>query len=253
MLKSIALLPLLMGLLFSFAYAADLNEEFEDGIDNWVIVDEPAKLLDSKGPSDWSIKPGPFDRNALNQTNNIWGDIGDVVALGTFIIYDKAEFKNFDLSVDIQANDNDGMGIVFGWKSRTDHYRFFTMIDPGNPAGAAGKEGDPGKAPWSLLEKRTGDERPYYKTLEKINDPAYQQGVSINIRLVVKDGSFEVFAGKKAIMKAKDTSYTSGKIGFTLYAEGGIFFDNLKIIDNTAPVEPKTKLTSTWGSLKSSR
>ena len=181
------------------------------------------------------------------------GRSGDIVALGTFIIYDKAEFKNFDLSVDMQANDNDGMGIVFGWKSRTDHYRFFTMIDAGNPGGAAGAQGDPGKAPWSLLEKRTGDDIPYYKNLAKINDPAYQQGTPVNLRVVVQDGNFEVFAGKKSLMKAKDNTYSGGKIGFTLYAEGGIFFDNLVVIDNSAPVEPKSKLTSTWGSLKSSR
>jgi hypothetical protein len=247
------LMILVMGLACSLAQAVDLNEEFEDGLDNWVIVDEPANLLNDKGPSNWVIEQGPFKGKALNQTTNIWGDSGDVVALGTFIVYDKAEFKNFDLSVDMQANDNDGMGIVFGWKSRTDHYRFFTMIDPGNPAGAAGAKGDPGKAPWSLLEKRTGDDLPYYKTLEKINDPAYQQGTSVNLRIVVKDGNFEVFAGKKSLMKAKDTAYSGGKIGFTLYAESGIFFDNLVVIDNSAPVEPKSKLTSTWGSIKSSR
>jgi len=248
-----ALMILVMGLACSFALAVNLNEGFEDGLDNWVIVDEPANLLSDKGPSSWVIESGPFKGKALNQTTNIWGDVGDIVALGTFIIYDKAEFKNFDLSVDMQANDNDGMGIVFGWKSRTDHYRFFTMIDAGNPGGAAGAQGDPGKAPWSLLEKRTGDDIPYYKNLEKINDPAYQQGTPVNLRLVVQDGNFEVFAGKKSLMKAKDITYSGGKIGFTLYAESGIFFDNLVVIDNSAPVEPKSKLTSTWGSLKSSR
>lgn len=248
-----ALMILVIGLACSLALAVNLNEEFEDGLDNWVIVDEPANLLNDKGPSNWETAQGPFKGKALSQTSNIWGDPGDIVALGTFIVYDKAEFKNFDLSVDMQANDNDGMGIVFGWKSRTDHYRFFTMIDAGNPAGAAGAQGDPGKAPWSLLEKRTGDDIPYYKNLAKINDPAYQQGTPVNLRVVVQDGNYEVFAGKKSLMKAKDNTYSGGKIGFTLYAEGGIFFDNLIVIDNSAPVEPKSKLTSTWGSLKSSR
>jgi hypothetical protein len=247
------LMILVMGLACSLALAVNLNEGFEDGLDNWIVTDEPAKLLNDKGPSNWVVAQGPFKGKALNQTTNIWGDSGDIVALGTFIIYDKMEFKNFDLSFDMQANDNDGMGIVFGWKSRTDHYRFFTMIDPGNPGGAAGAQGDPGKAPWSLLEKRTGDDIPYYKNLAKINDPAYQQGVSVNLRVVVQDGNFEVFADKKSLMKAKDITYSGGKIGFTLYAESGIFFDNLVVIDNSAPVEPKSKLTSTWGSLKLSR
>ena len=243
---------LVIGLACNLAVAADLVEDFEKGLDNWVVVDEPAQLLNDKGPSNWVTQPGPFNKNALNQTTNIWGDAGDIVALGSFIIYDKAEFTDFDLTVEMQANDNDGVGIVFGWKSRTDHYRFFTMADAGNPGGAAGNQGDPGKAPWSLLEKRTSDEIPYYKALKVVRESAYQQGVAVTFRLVVSGGNFQVYADKKLVAEAKDPSYAGGKIGFTVYAESGVFVDNLKIND-TSPVEPKSKLASTWGSIKSSK
>ena len=256
--RSLTLMILVLGLvcICNFAMAADLVEDFENGLDNWVVVDEPADLLDDKGPSGWIIQQGPqqdpFHKNALNQTTNIWGDVGDVVALGSFIIYDKAEFTDFDLTVDMLANDNDGWGIIFGWKSRTDHYRFFTMADAGNPGGAAGNQGDPGKAPWSLLEKRTSDERPYYKTLKVEKEAAYQQGIAVAFRLAVNSGNFQLYADEKLMVEAKDPTYTGGKIGFTVYAESGVFVDNLKILD-TSPVEPKSKLASTWGSIKSSK
>ena len=252
--RSLTLMILVLGLvcICNFAMATDLVEDFEKGLDNWVVVDEPADLLSDIGPSNWVIQPGPFNKNALNQTTNIWGDPGDIVALGSFIIYDKAEFTDFDLTVDMQANDNDGWGIIFGWKSRTDHYRFFTMADGGNPGGAAGNQGDPGKAPWSLLEKRTSDEIPYYKTLKVERESAYQQGLAVTFRLVVSGGNLQVYADKKLKVEAKDPTYTGGKIGFTVYAESGVFVDNLKILD-TSPVEPKSKLASTWGSIKSSK
>lgn len=233
------------------SFSADLKEDFESGLDNWVVVDEPAALLNDKGPSNWVTQPGPFKGKALNQTSNIWGDVPDIVALGSFIIYDKQEFKNFDLSVEMQSGDNDGVGIVFGWKSRTDHYRFFTMVDPGNPGGAAGNAGDPGKAPWSLLEKRIGDDSPYYKTLKMVKEASYEKGVPVNWRLVVSDGKFEFYWEKRKMIEASDPAYAGGKIGFTVYAQSGNFFDNLVVKDLSAPVEPKSKLASTWGKLKS--
>jgi len=237
-------------LICTSSFSANLVEEFEKGLDDWVVVDEPPALLNDKGPSNWVTEISPFKGKALNQKTNIWGDVPDVVALGSFIIYDKQEFKNFDLSVDMQANDNDGVGIVFGWKSRTDHYRFFTMVDPGNPGGAAGNAGDPGKAPWSLLEKRVGDDSPYYKTLKVVREASYQPNTPTTWRLVVADGKFEFYWEKKKMIEASDPAYTGGKIGFTVYAQSGNYFDNLVVKDNSAPVEPKSKLASTWGKLK---
>jgi len=247
----VAILALLsLTLICNVAICADFLEEFENGLDDWLAVDEPANLLEDKGPSSWVTQAGPFNGKAINQTSNIWGDVGDVVGLGTFCIYDKMELKNFELTVESLANDNDGMGFVWGWKDRKDHYRFFTMIDAGNPGGAQGKEGDPGKAPWSLIEKRTSDERPYYKTLEVVREAAYQQGVAITFKLIVKDGTFKVYAGKNLIAEAKDPSYKGGKVGLTMYAQSGNFFDNFKIVDSSAAVDPKSKIATIWGAIK---
>lgn len=248
--RVLILLILIFPLICNITNSADFSEDFEKGMDNWIAVDEPANLLDDKGPSNWVVVSGPINGKALNQTTNIWGDVGDVVALGSFCIYNKQEWENFEITFDMLANDNDGVGFVWGWKDRTNHYRFFTMIDPGNPGGAQGKEGDPGKAPWSLIEKRIGDERPYYKTLAIVREASYQQGTAVNFRIVIKDGIFEVYSNKKLMVSAKDPSYKGGKIGFTVYAQSGNFFDNLQLKDLGAMVDPKSKLASTWGSVK---
>ena len=243
-----------LGLVCGYGIAANFTEDFSKSKigEDWVAVDEPAELLNDKGPSSWVINNGPINGGALNQSSNIWGDVGDVVALGTFCIYDKMEWVNFDLSFEMLANDNDGTGFVWGWKDRTNHYRFFTMIDAGNPGGAAGAEGDPGKAPWSLIEKRTGDKRPYYKTLKVVREAAYQQGALTTFRVVVQDGKFQVYSNGDLIIEASDPSYAGGKIGFTLYAQSGNFFDNIELIDQGSAVEHNSKIVSTWGLLKSS-
>lgn len=238
-------------LICSISYSANFTEDFESGMEGWVVIDEPPELLNDKGPSNWNVSAGPFSGKALNQSSNIWGDPGDVVALGTFCIYDKAEWKDFELTFDVQANDNDGWGVVWGWKSRTDHYRFFTMSDAGNPGNAAGAKGDPGKAPWSLIEKRVGDQLPYYKTLAIERQSAYQQGLQHTFRIVVKEGKFEVYSDKKLAVNAKDPSYNGGKIGFTLYAQSGIFFDNVQVNEIGASVDKRHKVSLTWGKIKS--
>lgn len=247
---SFALLSLFV--ICGFVFSSEFIEEFENNLDDWQAIDEPPNLLDDKGPSIWTLQPSPFSGKALHQGSNIWGDVGDVVALGTFCIYNKREFKDFELTVDTFANDNDGMGIVWGWKDRKNHYRFFTMIDAGNPGGAMGKEGDPGKAPWSLIEKRIGDERPYYKLLAINREPAYQKAVPTTLKLVVKEGNFQIYSGGNLMAEAKDPSYSGGKIGFTLYAQSGQFFDNLKVVEISAPVEARSKLVTTWASIKNS-
>ena len=54
----------------------------------------------------------------------------------------------------------------------------------------------------------------------------------------------------KVTVEGKDNSYkTAGYIGFILYAQSGVFFDNL-VITNTFPVDPRDAFTTTWGRIK---
>lgn len=241
----LALLSLLIipGLLLS----ANFSEDFNDGdMNGWVTFDEPAKLLNDKGPSNWSVMASPVGKgSALNQAANIWGDPPDVIPLGTFAIYDLAEWVNFDLNFDVYSLDNDCLGIIWGWKDRTHHYRFITMIDPANPEGPGAD-----KAPWSKIEKRLSDDSPYYETIGRLGEASYRDNELTQFRLLVENGKFSVYSNGKLVVEAKDANYSGGKIGFTMIAQQGCYYDNIELKDFGADVSPKSKLTSTWGYTK---
>jgi hypothetical protein len=232
------------------AFAGDFEEDFsnatvgrEPGEADWVVYDEES--LGDRGPSSWSVLPSPLDGPAISQASNIWGDATDAVAIGSFVIYDKAEWADFMLEVDVVANDNDGMGLVWRWQDMLNHYRYITMIDPGNsPAGRRG--------PYRLVERRLGDaegaELPFYETLAD-NKDSYMQGVPQTWKLEVIGDTFKFYVDDKLTLEAKDSTYKEGKIGFLVYAQSGVFFDNLRITDLWA-VDWQDKLATTWADMK---
>jgi hypothetical protein len=231
------------------AFAADFKTDFESAdIKDWEVFDE--KDLGDKGPSNWSVGAGQIKGKALTQSSNIWGDATDTVPIGTVIVYSKAEWTDFILEVDAFANDNDGMGVVWRFKDLANHYRFFTMIDTGNPPN--GEQG-----PWRKLESRlgkgAGEKLPFYKTLDTEKGQSYQQGVLTHWKIQAKGNEFTVEVdGKKSLQGNDNLHPDAGKIGFTLYAQSGVFFDNLTITD-IFPVDPRERLTTTWGQIKGER
>ena len=248
---------LLLGITFTICLfqsgAADFMTDFEgknikvglaaDSI--WRAFDE--KSLGDKGPSSWEIKKGQIKGNALSQNSNIWGDETDTVAIGTVAVYTKKKWIDFILEVDVLANDNDGMGVVWRFQNFAEHYRFFTMIDSGNPPNGE-------RGPWRKLEVRlgkgAGQKLPFYDTLDIEKGKSYTQGQLTHWKIDVKGDSFRVEVDGKKAVEGKDNSYkTAGYIGFILYAQSGVFFDNL-VITNTFPVDPRDAFTTTWGRIK---
>ncbi len=219
---------------------ANFKDDFEKGMDDWVVVDDPDELMSDKAPSTWEVKNGPIDGKAVFQGSNRWGDPTDQIALGTYLIYDKAEFVDFMFEFDTIANDNDGMGCVWRWKNRLNHYRYMMVIDPGS------------RGPFRRIERRLGadgDKFPYYEFLAKSNE-SYTQGLLIHIGVEVKGSKMTVFMDGNQVLTADDKTYDSGKIGFALYAQQA-FFDNVKVTDLSGAVGSSGKLVSKWASLKS--
>jgi len=211
---------------FALPSPISLSFTFEDSnMVGWTPVDEPPLLLGVPGPSRWGVDDGPISGKALIQTSNIWGDKPDVIALGTFLIYDLQEFMDFTMEFDMYAQDNDGVGIVWGWRSRINHFRFFTMVDPANPSGAPPDL----RAPFSMIERRTGDASPYYQTLAKIRQSSYFEYQVNHFKLEVINKTFRIYWNYRLILQASHGGYWGGKIGFMLYAHSGVFFDNVKI------------------------
>jgi len=160
----LAISPLCMG--------ANFKDDFEDGdMEGWVVVDDPDELMSDKAPSTWEVKGGPIKGDAVYQGSNRWGDPTDQIALGTYLIYDAAEFVDFVFEFDTIANDNDGLGFVWRWKDRLNHYRYMMIIDPGS------------RGPFRRIEIRLGDDGddfPFYEFLAKSTD-SYTQGALIHL------------------------------------------------------------------------
>jgi len=231
---------LFLGIICSICIAADFSDDFEDGdMDGWVVVDDPDELMSDKSKSSWEVKAGPIKGKAVYQGSNRWGDPTDQISLGTYLIYDKAEWTDFTFEFDTLANDNDGVGFVWRWKDRLNHYRFMTVIDPGS------------RGPFRRIEKRLGadgDKFPYYEFLAKSNE-SYDQGAPIHIKVEVKGEKMTVFMDKKQVLTANDKTYIKGKIGFALYAQQQ-FFDNVEVKDLGAAVNPENKTAINWGYVK---
>jgi len=203
-----------------------VNFTFEEGnMIGWVPIDEPPHLLGGNFRSRWEIGDGPISGKALMQTSNIWGDKGDTVPLGTFIIYDLQQWVNFTMEFDVYPMDNDAIGIIWGWWNRYRHHRFITMIDPANPTGAPPEK----RGPFSMIERRTGDAPPYYATIATKKEASYTEFQINHFKLEVNNRVFRVYSNNRLVLQARDGRYRGGKVGFMLYAHSGVYFDNVQI------------------------
>jgi hypothetical protein len=199
---------------------------FEDSnMVGWVPVDEPPQLLGA-GPSRWMVDDGPISGKALIQTREIWGDKQDVVALGTFVIYDLLELYDFTMEFDAVIKGNDAIGMVWGWKSRTDHFRFLTMINSYHPSGAPPDK----KGPFSVIERRTSDGSPYYITRAIKKETSINQDEVTHYKLELSDKVAKVYWNGVPTLQVRLGGYMGGKVGFTIYSPHDIvYFDNVRI------------------------
>jgi len=72
----------------------------------------------------------------LQQVSNAWGNPGDNSLMGCMAIVRGSSYRDFVMSVDITANDNDGVGLVFGYGGLKSRYQVHMMN--GAPSSLAG-------------------------------------------------------------------------------------------------------------------
>ncbi|MCA9215404.1 MAG: hypothetical protein KDB27_20205 [Planctomycetales bacterium] len=246
--KPIACLATAFALLFSHSYAIGADPiviDFEDeNFDEWTFIDEDPENLGDQGPSSWDIFESilGFEDNVLTQGSNIWGGPNDHMLMGTIAYYNVQKFTNFRLEVDVITDDNDGMGLVWGYEDLDQHYRFQMMNDrwPDVPSL------DGFNGPYLISHKRISNEEPWYEVMEVIESDEYipyTQGIEeINHWILeVVDGAFTITTidsfGDENVLKGFDDEYKSGYVGIQLYAQSGIEFDNFTItpLDATLP------------------
>jgi hypothetical protein len=244
------LLHLWRGSLCGLIWAASLCAadpivvDFEDGnLDAWEVVDEPPENLGDPGPSLWEIRESElgFDGNVLFQGSNIWGETEDHMLMGTIILFKQREFENFRLDVDVISNDNDGMGLVWGYQDLDKHYRFQLMNDrwPELPP-IDGYNG-----PYLIAHKRVSNSTPWYEVMSVLESDEYFPYSVADINhwtLEVNGGNFTITTtdafGDMNVLTGSDNEYASGLVGIQLYAQDNVEFDNFTITPLDSPTLP---------------
>lgn len=176
---------------------------------NWEIYDAKNSAA---GPSVWVVEDGK-----LLQKSNIYraGDDEYNFFEGTHIVTKKgADWKDYSFSVDFSiAGDNDGVGILFRYQDPEHFYRFITVEDPSN------------EGPFRKLQIKDGDK---YITIAE-SDDGYDFSKPHKIEVRVVGYSITIFFDGQQILSAKNSLYTSGRIGLMSYAEQPVF-DNVLVM-----------------------
>jgi hypothetical protein len=163
-----------------------------DGVNNWTVVDDGT----NEGPSHWVITNGD-----MIQTSNIWAgtfDATDPFKPGTYAYTGQLTWDNYDFSVRMMGEDNDGIGVMFRIQNGQNYYRFSM---------------DSERHYRRLVKVING------QTIPLIEDAVhYELGKSYNVRISVVGSQIQVFVNNRLILNATDTSIAAGRVA--LYCWG---------------------------------
>lgn len=205
-----------------------------DGRDIWVsgpaIVvyppDGPRLLSTPNGPAelrDWEVRDegrwqGPSNWQALEgvltQSSNIWSpphDPGLIPKLGTMFIYRQGTtWRNYRLSLTVQATDDDALGVVFRYQTPQRYYRF---------------SWDRERRYRRLIKQVDGR----FQTLAEDHVP-YEMTQSYRVDLLVWRNAIEIRIDGQAVLGSPifdiDDALSTGSIGlYTWYHKGARFQD----------------------------
>jgi hypothetical protein len=168
------------------------SDNFNGSVNNWTVVDDGT----NEGPSDWIISNGE-----MIQLNNVFSgtfDPTDPVKPGTYVYAGNASWQDYDFSLRLMSEDNDGIGVMFRVQDGQNYYRF--SMD---------------------------SERHYRRLVKVINGQTfplaedavhYELGQSYNVRISLAGSRIRVYINQRSILDVLDTSIAAGKIA--LYCWG---------------------------------
>ena len=179
------------------------GDDFTDGVwpGPWTVVDEGT----TDAPSHWFVQNG-----ILNQNSNIFG--GDASALptpGTYALIGQTTWTNYTVAVKMRSTDDDGIGLMFGYKDRNNYYRF-------------------------SMDRQQG-----YRRLVKVvngvftklaeDAVAYAQNQWHTVEATMVSGRIKIVFNGQTLFAVSDSSHTAGKVGLYSWNNTGAQFDDFSV------------------------
>jgi hypothetical protein len=190
-----------------------MNEPFNQPLTGHTIIDEVGS---TGGPSAWIT-----DEGVLRQTGKVTGPIGssDSDRPGTMLILGNSAWTNYTATARMKSLDNGRIGIVFRYQDPNNFYRFFM---------------DSKRAVRRLEKKVNG----VFSTLAEDLTP-YLPYSFYELACIADGNNLKVLHDGYEILRATDTSFVSGRVGFYLWDVILSEFEELHVEegDTSAPAQ----------------
>jgi hypothetical protein len=179
-----------------------LKDNFSFGILNgWTIIDEA-----SNGPSIWSVS----DYQALWQKSMI-GSNSNGESLGTYALYTKGSWTDYQLTLNMKSMDDDTIGVMFRVQDDLNYYRFSWN----NRAG------------FRQLQKIVNGT----VTTLAYDTVRYMVGTNYHVTIVAEGGKLQVLVDKQLVFSVIDSTLSAGTVALYSSLNSGADFDNILVED----------------------
>ena len=176
------------------------SDTFSDGnFDEWTVVDASGA---SAGPSDWSVVQA-YGSLSLRQNSDIYAPTNDE---GTYAYTGDSNWSDYHINVDVYAEDNDSIFVMFRYVDDDNYYRFIMNK----------------QSKFQRLEVKQGG---VYTTLAENNTFGYGSDW-LNIQIKVLGNNIEVFYEYEKIFDLNDFILANGEVAIGTSGSTGVHFDN---------------------------
>jgi hypothetical protein len=172
----------------------------------WSILDRAP----ASGSSEWAITDG-----VLGQASNIYTTENEYqVYTGTRAVTGGRDWEDYEFSVKVRCEDDDGVGLLFRYQDADNYYRFF-MVEDDNNGG-----------PLRKLEKCVDGAF----TILAVDSSAFSYTTEPFVVTVrARGAALSAMVDGESVVEAEDDGYATGGIGLMCYANVDTWFDSVRV------------------------
>lgn len=185
-----------------------LKEEFNDNLNNWVVIDQGTKLF----PSIWEVSG-----SAVIQKSNICSGQADMTLpkLGTYLKY--VPLKNFVFSFRMNSGDNDELGVMFRYSRAEKSYQQDSFY----------------RFSWNAalgLMRLTLCQNGVFSDLVHVAS-AYVVNRDYQIQISVQDDNVQVRVDGQLVINIYDNTLEEGTVAFYCWGNTNSRYDDVQLTD----------------------